>query len=79
MCFIFYVTFLQFSYECNLRAYLMRRTFDQPIDSARDILTLNRRLYLPYGTPFIKMFATSPIPVHRESHQYTCIEYTIIN
>ena len=62
-------------------------SYEKPIDSAEDILTLDRRLFLPYGTPFIKMFATSPLKVQQEIYAtteankqvtYEDINYTLI-
>ena len=52
--------FLDMTYECNLRAFLVKKDYQQPIDSAADILELGKKLYLPRGqTSLASMLASS--------------------
>ncbi len=40
----FYILFVQASYECNLRAYLMAVDKEPPVDNAKDIYDQGRKL-----------------------------------
>ncbi len=53
-------------YECNLRAHLMAKTHEKPVESEQDILDLNKRLFLPRGTHYPGLFKDSPFPEQRE-------------
>lgn len=66
---VFATTFLDQSFESNLRAYLIATEYNQPIDSAQDLLDSNWKLYLPDGTPFVKMFATSPQSTYQQLYE----------
>ena len=44
----------------------------QAIDSDADILSLNRRLFLPSGTPFADIYAKSSSPIQNKLYEQVC-------
>ena len=58
-CWLMYVTFLTFSYESNLRAYLLSVDYEPMILNSKDIINQERKLYFPLGTPFPYMYMGS--------------------
>ena len=57
---LLYLLMLLSMYECNLRAYLVTVNTEPPIDSADDILSQGKRLFLPRGqTALISIFENS--------------------
>ena len=44
-----FVFFTDASYECNLRAYLMSVDFERRVDTALDLVQLDRDLFFPPG------------------------------
>ena len=57
--------FISSSYECNLRAYLMAVDFESVINSGRDIIELDRKVYFPIGAGFLPLFEGSPLEHNR--------------
>ena len=57
---VLFVLVIQTSYECNLRAYLMKVDFETPVDSEQDLLDKGWKLWLPKGGVFEYMFIISP-------------------
>ncbi len=60
-----YSFFVLAFYECNLRAYLMSKDFESPIDNFHDLEDSNKPFVLPRGTPYYKYLKTSPFAVQR--------------
>ncbi len=65
-CWLAYCLFVLAFYECNLRAHLMAKTYEKPVESEQDILDLNKRLFLPRGTHYPGLFKDSPFPEQRK-------------
>ena len=63
MCSALYAfLFTSFSYESNLRASLMVKTYEPPIDSEMDLLERGGSFWLPRGTVLPLMYKTSKFP-----------------
>lgn len=60
-----FVFFINASFECNLRAYLMRTDFEKSVETMDDVLTMNKELHIPPGTIVMTLFSNSPIPVQQ--------------
>ena len=63
LCFAFLISAC---YDCNLRAYLLVREYERPVDSAKDILELGRRLYLARGAGLINDMELSTKEVYKQ-------------
>ena len=48
------------------RAYLMSVDFEPAVESDQDIITQDRRLLFPYGTPFYHLYEHSPLIAQRQ-------------
>jgi hypothetical protein len=66
LCFLF---LLDASYECNLRANLMKVDFEESPRTLQDVLRLNRKFYFPRGAALAHLLKTSPLEYHREVYQ----------
>ncbi|TRY74921.1 hypothetical protein TCAL_07515, partial [Tigriopus californicus] len=62
----FYLFFLFSSYECNLRAYLMSVDYEPVVNSEKDLLTMNKEIFLPVSTSFISMYQFSTLEIRQK-------------
>lgn len=61
----FYGFFLLASFECNLRAILMKANYEEFVDDEFDMIRMEKNLYLPLGSHYPDLFKNSPREVQR--------------
>lgn len=57
---IIFTMCLDHFYGSNFRANLIAVNYEPSPDSARDLVELGRRLYIPEGTPFLELLEGHP-------------------
>ena len=69
ICWLFVTLFLDATYNCNLRSYLLITDYEPPIDSASDVLKYQARIWLAEGTGLVRSFKHSQSAVYRGLYQ----------
>lgn len=62
---LFFAFALHSIYSSNLNAYLVAIDYERAIDTEKDILHLERDLYLPLSSALYTAVATSPLAIHQ--------------
>ncbi len=70
-----YTFFIQASYDCNLRAYLMQVDKEKPIDTAKDIIDQGRKVYFLSQFDFSAVYEALPGDTFKYEKQYARTTY----
>jgi hypothetical protein len=61
--------FIIFSYECNLRANIVKVAYEKPINTEQDVYDAGLELYLPLGTATGVHFRDSVVPIKQKLYK----------